>query len=156
MKFGYGASVGAKIDQMKRAALYIRVSTTDQHTAAQVPELEQLVKARGFRIVDRYFEEVSATKKRPHLESLMRCAHKGYFDVVVVWALDRLGRSMLGNIGTVLELNRLGVQVVSVREAWLDTTGPMRDLLLAIFSWVAEQERTRLVERTKAGMEAAR
>jgi DNA invertase Pin-like site-specific DNA recombinase len=63
---------------------------------------------------------------------------------------------MVGNLQDVLELDRVGVQVVSVRESWLDTGGPVRNLLIAVFSWVAEQERSRLVERTKAGMEHAR
>ncbi|BDG08216.1 recombinase family protein [Anaeromyxobacter paludicola] len=63
---------------------------------------------------------------------------------------------MVSAIQTVLELDRLGVPVLSVREGWLDTSGPARPLLVAIFGWVAEQERTRLIERTKAGLERAR
>jgi DNA invertase Pin-like site-specific DNA recombinase len=63
---------------------------------------------------------------------------------------------MTSSISTVLELDRLGVPVLSVREPWLDTSGPVRPLLVAIFGWVAEQERTRLIERTKAGLERAR
>jgi DNA invertase Pin-like site-specific DNA recombinase len=63
---------------------------------------------------------------------------------------------MVGNLTDVLELDRIGVQVVSVREPWLDTGGPVRNLLVAIFSWVAEQERSRLIERTKAGLANAR
>jgi DNA invertase Pin-like site-specific DNA recombinase len=57
---------------------------------------------------------------------------------------------------TVLDCDRLGVLVLSVREGWLDTSGPVRPLLVAIFGWVAEQERTRLIERTKAGLERAK
>lgn len=63
---------------------------------------------------------------------------------------------MVGSIQTVLECDRIGVPVISVREPWLDTAGPVRPLLIAIFGWVAEQERTRLIERTKAGLERAR
>jgi putative DNA-invertase from lambdoid prophage Rac len=63
---------------------------------------------------------------------------------------------MTGAINTVLELDRLGVPVLSVREGWLDTSGPVRPLLVAIFGWVAEQERTRLIERTRAGLARAR
>ena len=76
-------------------------------------------------------------------------ARRAGFDALIVWAIDRFGRSMVGNLTDVLELDRLGVQVVSVRESWLDTGSPVRNLLIAIFSWVAEQERTRLVERTR-------
>jgi DNA invertase Pin-like site-specific DNA recombinase len=93
---------------------------------------------------------------RPQYEQMLKDAKRGRFQVLVVWALDRFGRSMVGNLQDVLELDRIGVQVVSVREPWLDTGGPVRSLLIAIFSWVAEQERSRLVERTKAGMEQAR
>lgn len=76
--------------------------------------------------------------------------------MLVVWSLDRFGRSMVGNLQAVLELDRSGVEVVSVREPWLDTGGPVRALLIAIFGWVAEQERAQIVERTKAGIERAR
>src|SRR5271169_1665978 len=87
---------------------------------------------------------------------MMRDAHQGAFDVLVVWALDRFGRSMVGNLQAVLELDRCGVQVVSVRETWLDTGSAVRPLLIAIFGWVAEQERATIVARTKAGLERAR
>jgi DNA invertase Pin-like site-specific DNA recombinase len=62
---------------------------------------------------------------------------------------------MVGNLQDLLELDRLGVTVASVRESWLDTSGPTRGLLVAVFSWAAEQERSRLIERTKAGMARA-
>jgi len=71
-------------------------------------------------------------------------AYRGDFEVVLVWSLDRLGRSMTGNLEAVLELDRCGVEVVSVREPWLDTGGPVRALLIAIFGWVAEQERAQI------------
>jgi DNA invertase Pin-like site-specific DNA recombinase len=87
---------------------------------------------------------------------MLEDARRGVFSVLVVWALDRFGRSMVGNLQAVLELDRIGVQVVSVREPWLDTGGPVRSLLVAIFSWVAEQERARLGERTRAGLDRAR
>ena len=83
-------------------------------------------------------------------------AHQGAFGVLVVWALDRFGRSMVGNLQAVLDLDRCGVQVVSVREPWLDTGSAVRPLLIAIFGWVAEQERVTIVARTKAGLERAR
>jgi DNA invertase Pin-like site-specific DNA recombinase len=63
---------------------------------------------------------------------------------------------MAGNVSDALALDRAGVELISLREPWLDTGGPVRDLLLAIFSWVAEQEIRRLVERTNAGIERAR
>ncbi len=139
-----------------RAALYIRVSTDDQELANQRPELERLASMRRLSIVARYEEHASAAKARPQFDRMLADARGGAFDVLLIWAIDRFGRSMAGNVNHVLELERVGVRVVSVRETWLDTSGPVRDLLLAIFSWIAEQERVRLGERTRAGMERAR
>ena len=140
---------------MIRAAIYVRVSTDRQTVENQLAELRQLAEARGFEPV--VYEEVeSAAKARPVLDRLLADVRAGRVRAILVWALDRLHRSMLGAIQTVLELDRLGVPVVSVREPWLDTSGPVRPLLVAIFGWVAEQERARLIERTKAGLERAR
>jgi DNA invertase Pin-like site-specific DNA recombinase len=86
----------------------------------------------------------------------MEDARCGRFRVLGVWALDRIGRDMLATVRSVLELERLGVQIVSMREPWLDTGGPVKNLLLAIFAWVAEQERARIGERTRAALAAAR
>jgi DNA invertase Pin-like site-specific DNA recombinase len=141
-----------------RAAIYLRVSKSDgsQTTDCQRPEVEQLARARGFEVVQVYEEQASAAKHRPVFEQMLKDARRGKFTALVIWAIDRFGRSMVGNLQDVLELDRLGVQVVSVRETWLDTGGPVRNLLLAIFSWVSECERERLISRTKAGLAAAR
>jgi DNA invertase Pin-like site-specific DNA recombinase len=132
------------------------VSTDGQTVDNQRPELERLAIARHLAIVSTYVESASTTKRRPVLERMTIDAKRGAFDVLLVWPLDRFGRSMVGNVNDALVLDRAGVQLVSVREPWLDTGGPVRDLLLAIFSWVAEQELRRLVERTRAGIERAR
>jgi DNA invertase Pin-like site-specific DNA recombinase len=132
------------------------VSTGRQTAENQRPEVLRIVRARGLELVGEYIEEASAGKRRPAFEHMLEWARKGGFSVLVVWALDRFGRSMVGNLQAVLELDRIGVQVVSVREPWLDTGGPVRSLLVAIFSWVAEQERARLGERTRAGLDRAR
>jgi DNA invertase Pin-like site-specific DNA recombinase len=137
------------------AAVYVRVSTDKQSIRNQLADLQRLVEARGYE--PGLYEEVeSAAKARPILDRLLADARAGRVRAVAVWALDRLHRSMIGAIQTVLELDRLGVRVMSVREPWLDTDSPVRPLLVAIFGWVAEQERTRLIERTKAGMARAR
>ena len=140
---------------MPRAALYLRVSTERQTAENQLADVRRLVLARGYEPV--LYEEVeSAVKARPVLDRMLADVRTGRVQAVAVWALDRLHRSMVGAINTVLELDRLGVPVLSVREGWLDTSGPVRPLLVAIFGWVAEQERERLIERTKAGLERAR
>jgi putative DNA-invertase from lambdoid prophage Rac len=142
---------------VKRAALYLRVSGAPGQTVDnQLPELEALVSRRGMTIIQVYEEIQSAAKARPVFKEMLEDAMRGQFDVVCVWALDRFGRSMAGNIRDVLALERAGIELVSVREPWLDTGGPVRDLLLAIFSWIAEQERARIVERTNAGLARVR
>src|SRR5882724_9491983 len=109
-----------------RCAFYLRVSTDAQTVDVQRPDLDRLATARDFSVVATYEETASGAKARPRLDALIADARRGHFDVVCVWALDRIGRSMAGNIATVLELDRLGVRVVSVREDWLDTAGPVR------------------------------
>ena len=111
---------------------------------------------RGLDVEAVYEEHASAAKVRPEFNRLMADAHAGKFDVVIVWALDRLGRSMTGNLNTILKLDAMGVQVISAREPWLDMGGPVRSLLIAVFGWVAEQERLRIVERTRAGLDHAK
>ncbi|MRI90260.1 recombinase family protein [Aggregicoccus sp. 17bor-14] len=146
---------GTGLSGTKRAALYLRVSTDRQATGNQSVDLHQLAAARGFTPVV-YEETESAAKARPVFERMLADVRAGRIQAVLVWALDRLHRSMPGAINTVLELDHLGVPVMSVREPRLDTTGPVRSLLVAIFGWVAEQERTRLIERTRAGLARAR
>jgi DNA invertase Pin-like site-specific DNA recombinase len=140
----------------KLAAIYLRVSTDGQTLENQRPELDQLARARNLSIVATYAENASAAQRRPEFDRMMTDARRGAFSVLLVWSLDRFGRSMAGNVSDALALDRAGVKLISLREPWLDTGGPVRDLLLAIFSWVAEQEIRRLVERTRAGIERAR
>ncbi len=136
---------------MTRAALYLRVSSDKQTVESQRRDVSRLVTARHWDPV-LYEEQESAAKARPVLDRLMVDVRTGRVGAVAVWAIDRLDRTMVGAVGRVLELDRLGVQVVSVQETWLDTASPVRPLLIAIFGWVAEQERARLIERTKAGL----
>jgi DNA invertase Pin-like site-specific DNA recombinase len=142
----------------KRAAVYLRCSTESQHTENQRPDVERLVAARGFQVTHTFDENVSAAAKvRPEFDRMMQGAHRGDFEVLVVWSLDRLGRSMVGNLQAVLDLDRRGVQVVSVKESWLDSDiGPARQLLLGIMGWVAEQERVRVGQRVRAGLDRVR
>jgi DNA invertase Pin-like site-specific DNA recombinase len=140
----------------KRAALYLRVSTEEQTVANQRPALAKLVKARGFHVVATYEENVSAVKLRPQYDAMMRDARSGKFDVLIIWSLDRFGRSTLGNLLAVHDLERAGVHVLSAQETWIDVEGPVRQLLIFILSWIAEQERERIRDRTKAGHARAR
>jgi putative DNA-invertase from lambdoid prophage Rac len=136
--------------------MYLRVSTDDQDNANQEPALARMAVARGYTLTETFSETMSGSKKsRPALNAMMAGAREGRYRVVMVWAIDRLGRSMRGIVDTVIELDRCGVSVVSFQEPWLDMSSPVRPLLLSIFAWVAEQERARLIERTKAGLATA-
>ena len=141
--------VGSYLVHETSAALYLRVSSDTQTTDCQRPEVEQLAKARGYTVVHVYEEQGSAAKHRPMYERMLRDAKRGMFGTLVIWALDRFGRSMICNVGDVLELDRVGVQVVSVRESWLDTGGPVRGLLVAIF--VGCRARACSADRTHEG-----
>lgn len=142
---------------MKRAALYMRVSTDEQTTENQRPELERLASGREWKVVRCCNETVSGVKRRPELEGLLELVHRGELDVIAVWKLDRLGRSMPEIVRTVLELDDAGVELVSVRDVWLNTSAPgVRKLLISVFAWFAEQEREVLIERTRAGLDRAR
>lgn len=140
---------------MKLAACYVRVSTDDQTTSNQRAEVEQLARARGYE--PRWYEETaSAAKQRPVFDAMMKDVRRGEVSAVVVWSLDRLHRNLVAVVRDVSEFDRLHVRTLSVREEWLDSSGAMRGLLISVFGWVAEFERSRLIERTKAGLERAR
>jgi DNA invertase Pin-like site-specific DNA recombinase len=141
---------------MKRAALYLRVSTVDQHTETQVYDLEQLALQRQLEIVARYSDKVSGTRaRRPGLDQMMAEARRGKFDVVLVWAGDRLARSVRHYLEVLDELSRLNIEFVSFREQ-LDTGGPLGRAVVVIIGAIAELERNLIVERVRAGMRRAR
>lgn len=142
---------------MQKCALYIRVSTADQNLENQLPHLEKIALSRGLEVAVIIEEKISGSKKaRPGLDQLLQGAHRGEYNHVIVWAIDRLGRTMTGVIDTVTELDRIGCKIISYGEPWLVFDGPVRALLVAVFAWVAEQERARLIERTNAGLATAR
>src|SRR5580658_10422897 len=110
---------------MRRAAIYLRVSTLDQHAETQVHDLRQLTGQRGLEIVETYTDHISGTRaRRPGLDKLMSDARRGRFEVVLVWACDRLARSVRHFLEVLDELNHLGIEFVSFREQ-LDTGGAL-------------------------------
>ena len=141
---------------MKRVALYLRVSTVDQHPETQVLDLRQLAEHRGFQIVQEYTDRISGTKaRRPGLDQLMTDARRGKFDVVMVWAFDRMARSVKHLLEVLDELSHLSIEFVSFREN-IDTGGPLGRALIVIIGAIAELERSLIVERVRAGMRRAR
>ena len=141
---------------MKRAALYLRVSTLDQHPETQLLDLRQMAAQRGYEVVQEYTDRISGVKaRRPGLDALLRDAGRGRFDVVLVWACDRIARSVKHFLEVLDELRRLNVQFISFREQ-IDTAGPLGKALLVIIGAIAELERSLIVERVRAGMRRAR
>jgi putative DNA-invertase from lambdoid prophage Rac len=142
-----------------KAALYLRVSTTEQDTANQLPALEGYAKRRGFEIVQVYGETETAWKAghQTELARLYEDARMGRFEVMLVWALDRLSREgSLAILGLVDKFKRYGVKVISYQESWTEAPGDLAEVLYAITGWVARMESQRRSERTKAGLERAR
>ena len=141
---------------MKRAALYMRVSTLDQHPETQRYDLRQMAQQRGYRIVEEFTDTISGAKaKRPGLDQMMRDARRGRFDVVLVWASDRIARSVKHFLDVLDELNRLNIEFISFREQ-IDTGGPLGRAVVVIIGAIAELERNLIIERVRAGMRRAR
>ena len=142
---------------MKRAAVYVRVSTVDQNLGTQLlDDLRQLAHQRGYEIVAEFTDKLSSIKaRRPGLDELMAAARRGKFDVVLVWASDRIARSTRHFLEILDELNRLGVKFASFREP-IDTGGPLGRVIVVVIGAIAELERNLIVERVRAGMRRAR
>ena len=141
---------------MKRAALYLRVSSVDQHPETQVHDLRQMAAQRGFEIVHEYTDRISGVKaRRPGLGDLMRDARRGRFDVLLVWSCDRIARSTRHLLEVLDELNHLNIEFVSFRES-IDTSGPLGRAIVVIIGAIAELERNLIIERVRAGMRRAR
>jgi len=141
---------------MKRAALYMRVSTVDQHPETQLHDLRQMATQRGYEIVQEYTDRISGVKaRRPGLDQMMADARRGRFDVVLVWASDRIARSVKHFLEVLDGLNRLDIEFISFREN-IDTGGPLGRAIVVIIAAIAELERSLIVERVRAGMRRAR
>jgi len=141
-----------------RAAIYARVSTTDQTNAIQIRELKEYVERRGWTLTDVYQDQMSGAKaSRPGLDQLIADARRRKFDVVVVWKLDRFGRSLVHCVSGIQELASLGIRFIATSQG-LDTdeSNPANKLLMHILAAVAQFERELIRERVSAGMRAAK
>ena len=144
-----------KSGSAKRAALYCRVSTADQHPESQLYDLREMARQRGYEIVNEYDQICGAKSKRPGLDKLLEHARRHRFEVVLVAAFDRVARSVRHFLEVLDELNHLGIEFVSFREN-IDTGGPLGRAMVVIVGAIAELERSLIVERVKAGMRRAR
>ena len=143
---------------MTHAALYVRVSTKEQTTENQELELRRWAEGLGLEVAHVYRETVTGAKAdRTALTAALAAAHQHQFDVLLIWSLDRLTREGIGPMLRYLQaLRAINIRVLSFKEPWLDTGGPIGELLIAIFGWVAQQERQRIGERVRAGQARAR
>jgi DNA invertase Pin-like site-specific DNA recombinase len=155
--FGNCSTSEAGQKNMKKAAIYARVSTPDQHVETQLYDLRKLATQRGFEIVREYCDRgVSSSKaRRPALEAMMADARRGEFSILLVAAFDRIARSTRNFLEIVDELNSANIEFISAREA-IDTSGPMGRMFLTLLGSIAELERSLIVERIKAGMRRAK
>jgi putative DNA-invertase from lambdoid prophage Rac len=139
-----------------RVGLYARVSTHDQQTLPlQIRALREYTAKRGWTIVAQIKEVGSGASQRELRESLLATARRREIDVVMVWRLDRWGRSVADLVSTLQELQHLGVGFVSLTEA-LDLTTPAGRAMAGLLAVFAEFEREILRERVRAGLDHAR
>ena len=137
-------------------AIYCRVSTQEQNLTNQIEELENYTFNQNIKVYKIYKEKISGSKSsRPKLNELMIDAHNKKFDVVVVWKLDRLGRSLSHLIRIVNNFNLWGVDLIVVSQN-IDTTTAGGKLIFHIMGAMAEFERTLISERTKLGLKNAK
>lgn len=141
----------------KRAVLYARTSTPEQHLESQLIQLRDIAINRGFEIVAEYSDRgISGSRaKRPGIDSLLRDARRGRFSVIMVAAFDRLARSTRNFLDIVDELDSLGIELISAREA-VDTSTPTGRMFVTLLGSIAELERSFIRERIRAGMRRRR
>jgi DNA invertase Pin-like site-specific DNA recombinase len=143
----------------KRAAIYVRVSTDKQTVENQVQALRQIAERRGWEVVEQYSDAgISGSKGRdgrPGLDQMLKDASKRRFDVVMAWAIDRLGRSLIDLLGTVQHLDACKVDLYLDQQS-IDTTTPAGKLMFQVCGAFAEFERSMIKQRINAGLKRAR
>lgn len=154
-----GATTSVAPSAILKAAIYARVSTQDQNCEMQVRELREYAARRGWDVVAEYVDTgwSGAKASRPELDRLMKDARQRRFDAVLVWKLDRWGRSLVNSLQSVQELASKGVRFIAVTQNIdTDQSNPMSRFMLHIFGAFAEFEREIIRERTLAGIRQAR
>jgi DNA invertase Pin-like site-specific DNA recombinase len=142
----------------RRAAIYARVSTDSQTVENQIQELRRIAERRGWEVVEEVYTDagISGAKgraQRPGLK-LLKDASRRKFDVVMAWAIDRLGRSLIDLLGTIQHLEAVGVDLYLDQQS-IDTTTPMGRLVFQITGAFAEFERSMIQQRIRAGLKRA-
>ena len=144
---------------VRRAALYVRVSTDHQSVENQVCELREVAERRGWTVVKTYRDAgISGAKgrdQRPGLDTMLKDANRRKFDVVMAWAIDRLGRSLTDLLETIRHLEAVGVGLY-LDQQHVDTTTPQGKLLFQLTGAFAEFERSMIQQRIKAGLKVVK
>ncbi len=141
-----------------RCAIYARVSTTDQNCELQFRELREYITRRGWEVAGEYVDTgwSGAKASRPELDKCMKAAREHRFAAIVVWKLDRFGRSVRNLVEALGNLEAWGIRFLAVSQGIdTDASNPTSRLLLHILAAVAEFERELTRERVKAGLNAA-
>lgn len=139
-----------------RAALYARVSTKEQNTLPmQMKAMKSLARQRNWTVSMAVAETASGRATRPEREAIMRAARQRKIDVVVVWKVDRWGRSLSDLISTLEELSHLEVALISTTE-FFDMSSPAGKAMVGMLSIFSNFERDMLGERIKAGIRASK
>ncbi|RWP14887.1 MAG: recombinase family protein [Mesorhizobium sp.] len=153
-----GVFVEHKEGAVKRAALYLRVSTKEQTTENQMLELQRVAQAKGWHIVALYEDEgISGTKgrdKRPAYDQMLKDVVRAKFDVLMSWDVSRLGRSLAGLVSALDELHAHRVDLYLHQQA-IDTTTPSGKAMFQMTGVFAEFERAMIRERVMAGLTRA-
>jgi len=142
----------------KRAAIYVRVSTDKQTVENQVAALRQIAERRGWEVVEQYSDAgISGAKGRdgrPGLDQMLKDASRRKFDVIMAWAIDRVGRSLIDLLGTIQTLEACGIDLYLDQQA-IDTTTPAGKLMFQVCGAFAEFERSMIRQRIHAGLKRA-
>ena len=151
------------MENKRKVALYVRVSKDEhykdnryQSLENQLQPLREFVKNNNWKIYKEYKDKWSgADPNRTAFKEMMLHAYQKKFDIIIVWKLDRFSRENMNIVlSYIIKLRSYDVAIMSLTESWFDTRkdNPMTDLVLAIMSWVASEERRKISERTKAGI----
>jgi DNA invertase Pin-like site-specific DNA recombinase len=143
-----------------RVALYLRVSKDDgrQDVANQRLQLEEFCSRQGWHVIGEFADRASGkTGDRPQFRKMLDAASRKEFDALLFWSVDRLSREgTLAVLQYLRQLDSWGIQWRSYTEPYFDAAGPFKDVVLSVVATLAKQERLKIVERTKAGLERAR
>lgn len=145
------------MNKNKTAAIYARVSTSDQHPENQIEALKKYALDNGYLIYKEYADVISGVADtRPALNDLMIDSRAGKFDTILIWQLDRLGRSLQHLIHVVEELQLNRINLISTTQGFINTSGPTGKLIFQFFGAMAEFERGLIQERVKLAVVRAK